>query len=615
VSVVIATYNRKELLEQLLASLASQTLAPGQFEVVVVDDGSVPPALPTPPPTPYTLTSLVQSNAGPAAARHAGILVARGEIIVIVDDDMQPNPQLLQEHVRMHDAGYTLVLGRMQLERPGGKSPLYERFHARMLAKFLESVRRSPESIRGVHVCTGNVSFRRDEYICVGGFDCSLGRSEDRELGIRLEEAGAKLGYCETACTTNHSDISFETWWGRNYLYGVYDKRISRKHPDVSIADPWHYLFEINPVSRPLVFLTLGVPAAGKVLSRVAMSTAERLDGIGFERAAIAGATLSYGLEYFRGVRDESGSLGDSVRDIVRHARRRRRGISAHARRSTSVVGPPDEAVTEMVGYVPGTGIYYVHHVAFPTSRGAVLMLGPMAMERSHSYLTWVRWARVVARHGFDVMRFDYGGLGESLGRFEDATLDGWVRDACACASWFAQLRPNVPLFLHGLRLGALLASRMFSRSLGDGLLLWDPPKDGRTMFADTLRRKLAADYAERTGGTRRTRERYIEELAAGGLVEVEGFYWTKGLWDSSDGFSLSVPNAEESRPWCAIHLDGRTKDRFVAPANCSSVRLPKPPFWLESRTLVPDLNELFQVSLAWLDNAASSCTSDRKNA
>ena len=39
-----------------------------------------------------------------------------------------------------------------------------------------------------------------------------------------------------------------------------------------------------------------------------------------FERVAIAGATLTYGLEYFRGVREEAGSLGNALKELGSHA-------------------------------------------------------------------------------------------------------------------------------------------------------------------------------------------------------------------------------------------------------------------------------------------------------
>ena len=40
ISIVIPSFNRRDLLEQCLHSLETQTLAPDKFEVIVVDDGS-----------------------------------------------------------------------------------------------------------------------------------------------------------------------------------------------------------------------------------------------------------------------------------------------------------------------------------------------------------------------------------------------------------------------------------------------------------------------------------------------------------------------------------------------------------------------------------------------
>ncbi|MCK5218801.1 glycosyltransferase, partial [bacterium] len=39
-SVIVPTYNRRALLEQLLDSLKALRISPGEMEVIVVDDGS-----------------------------------------------------------------------------------------------------------------------------------------------------------------------------------------------------------------------------------------------------------------------------------------------------------------------------------------------------------------------------------------------------------------------------------------------------------------------------------------------------------------------------------------------------------------------------------------------
>ncbi len=338
-SVVVSTYNRLQLLGELLDALGRQTLPADRFEVIVVDDGSATPAAPTleQRKDAYRLTVLTQANAGAAAGRHAGVLKAQGDVVVITDDDMLVPPEFLAEHLKAHEAGYTLVLGHIEAEVSFGEKPLFERFHALQLARFVRRFAEHPTEVRGVMVCTGNVSFRRAEYLAVGGFDQGLGRSEDRELGLRLQKAGAKLYFADGARTLNRSDhTDFSVWMKRNFNYGVFDSRIAKKHPERLDADPWHFLFLVNPVSSGLLFLSAAVPPVGKVLSGAVYRVADELDhrrGLHpvLERMAIAGATLTYGMEYFRGVREETGSFTGVVSGLAKHTLKRLLGETEHA--------------------------------------------------------------------------------------------------------------------------------------------------------------------------------------------------------------------------------------------------------------------------------------------
>jgi GT2 family glycosyltransferase len=327
VSVVVATYNRNVLLVELLRGLAQQTLAPHRFEVIVVDDGSLTPVRPglEKLDLPYELIIVEQQNQGAAAARHNGILRARGEIVVIVDDDMRVVPDFLTQHVEAHERGNTLVLGHILDEEQNiTQKPLFERMHAALLYKQWDAFRSGRERARGVHVCTGNVSFRCRDYLAVGGFDRDLARSEDRELGVRLERAGARLAFADAARTIHHSDVAdLEVWMRRSFLYGIYDLRIARKHAEVESADPWRFFFLIHPISRLLVSTTLAAPRVGARLSRLTIRLAMTLDAAGAERVAMAGATLCYGLQYFRGIRHEAGSLGVVLRDLGAYMKKR----------------------------------------------------------------------------------------------------------------------------------------------------------------------------------------------------------------------------------------------------------------------------------------------------
>ncbi|MDB4997367.1 MAG: Serine acetyltransferase [Myxococcaceae bacterium] len=328
ISVVVATFDRAASVLRLLDDLSAQTVPASSFEVIVVDDGSREPVRPLLEgrDTPFALRVLEQENAGPAAARDRGIQTARGEIIVIVDDDMSVADSFLAVHLARHREGHSVVLGYIRPAPNLARMALFERFHAHQLAQQVASYR-GGRAARGVHVCTGNVSFRRADYLAVGGFDKSLGRSEDRDLGIRLELAGAKFVFAEEAASTHNSDhADLEVWLKRAFLYGVYDARIGKKHeatPRVDVA-PWRFFFLVNPVTRPFLLVAVGLPDGAHRIARRSMQLSSLLDRLGFEALAIRGTTFVYGMEYFRGVRTENGSLAASARALLAQWRRHR---------------------------------------------------------------------------------------------------------------------------------------------------------------------------------------------------------------------------------------------------------------------------------------------------
>jgi glycosyltransferase involved in cell wall biosynthesis len=292
ISVVIATYNRPDLAARLLTQLAAQTMAATEFEVVVVDDGSrvAFPEI----SVPYRLTVLRQENQGAAAARHRGARAASGDVVLFLDDDMEVPNVLLEEHARLHDEDPSAVVLGWIKPSTAGDPPLFERFHARHLDQLAEGVRGGRLTLRGIDVWSGNLSLRRQQYLKVGGFDAELGLSD-------------------------HASLS--GWLKRAYRYGGTDLRISRKHPDVRHANPWRYSSVVTPLSLPFLACALAAPRSARVVARGVMAVATSLDAIGMERAALAGTDLAFGMQYARGLRDEVGGLGATVRDLVRYHR------------------------------------------------------------------------------------------------------------------------------------------------------------------------------------------------------------------------------------------------------------------------------------------------------
>src|SRR5947208_2363435 len=104
ISVILPTFNRSEILRQCLAGFASQTLDAGEFEVVVVDDGSLPPVRHVIEDFSggLEITYTYQPNAGIAAARNAAILQARAPLLALHDDDDEPAPDYLERCLEFH---------------------------------------------------------------------------------------------------------------------------------------------------------------------------------------------------------------------------------------------------------------------------------------------------------------------------------------------------------------------------------------------------------------------------------------------------------------------------------------------------------------------------------
>ncbi|GAC1353134.1 MAG: hypothetical protein NVSMB1_23330 [Polyangiales bacterium] len=317
ISVVIATYNRQALLTRLLQQLAEQTMPPDRFEVIVVDDGSQAPVSPHLESVhfPYHLTLLAQANAGAAAARHAGIMHAQGDLIVIVDDDMQVPPEFLSEHDAAHpDHSRRVVLGQFRDHGAIDTLPLFERYHASSVASWVKALS-GGLALVGNNLWTGNVSLRRRDYLDVGGFDPTLERSEDAEIGLRLEQAAVSFHFSQRAYTIHGSDhVDLERWLGRCFRYGVFDARIAKKHPTILHADPWRYLFLLPKVSRPFVSISVLWPSLSRRLAPLAMMGASGLDTIGLKALAVKATGLVYGMEYFRGLRREAGTLRAALR-------------------------------------------------------------------------------------------------------------------------------------------------------------------------------------------------------------------------------------------------------------------------------------------------------------
>jgi pimeloyl-ACP methyl ester carboxylesterase len=213
-----------------------------------------------------------------------------------------------------------------------------------------------------------------------------------------------------------------------------------------------------------------------------------------------------------------------------------------------SVADKASGGPAERGGYfeVPGAHLYTVlHRVTKPIAR--VLLVGPFAAERHSSYIPWVLWARYLAERGIEVLRYDYRGIGESSGAFEEMSFSDWSEDVHLLAKWLKEQSPEVPLVLHGLGVGALLASRAFHAGVGEVLLLWSPPESANQALRSAVVRWINVEQLFKYGDERKPPSAFIQELERGSSVEVEGYQFSGKLWQNSFLFDMPPAMRDEA--------------------------------------------------------------------
>jgi glycosyltransferase involved in cell wall biosynthesis len=191
VSIIIPTYNTAPYIVDTLDSVFAQTFH--DYEVIVINDGSpdTPELERVIAPYRDRIHYIVQPNRGLSAARNAGIAVARGELVALLDSDDVWEPDYLAH--------------QLQVLRSGGFDVVYPN------ATTFGDPLRSGRLFMNVHPSEGEVTFeslvsqrcnvmvsvlaRRDALTAAGLFDESLRSSEDFDMWLRIIQNGGRIGY------------------------------------------------------------------------------------------------------------------------------------------------------------------------------------------------------------------------------------------------------------------------------------------------------------------------------------------------------------------------------------------------------------------------------------
>ena len=201
VSVVIPTYNRKDLLKDCLESLFNQNYPKDMYEIIVVNDGSTDGTEEVleeyEKKSPCRFKWFTQQNRGSYAARNLGIENAEGEIICFIDDDCIADRNWIKNLVK--------CFSDEEVGGVGGKNIAHapETIVGRYAKKniLLDYQKRLALNSQGYlfHIITSNAAYKRNVLRKIRGFDTNFRSGGDIDLSIRVQLEGFKLKYCPEA--------------------------------------------------------------------------------------------------------------------------------------------------------------------------------------------------------------------------------------------------------------------------------------------------------------------------------------------------------------------------------------------------------------------------------
>ena len=202
VSVIIPVYNDNRRLQTCLDALAGQTYPADRFEVIVVDNGSMPPVAGSVHAGP-NVRILTEPQPGGFVARNKGLDAARGDVIALTDADCYAEPRWIEAGVAAIGASRVIVAGRVEaFPALAGAPTAVERF------EMLFGFEQEKNAARGVCV-TANLICRREAFDEAGYFNTESHSAHDYEWCQQAVRAGYRVVYGHDAAVRTPARCSF----------------------------------------------------------------------------------------------------------------------------------------------------------------------------------------------------------------------------------------------------------------------------------------------------------------------------------------------------------------------------------------------------------------------
>ncbi|MEZ7526125.1 glycosyltransferase [Cloacibacterium normanense] len=257
ISIVVAIFNRKDELFELLNSLIAQT--DKDFEVIIVDDGSFVDLL----PTVETFNEMLniqyfkKPNSGPGLSRNYGANRAKNDWLVFVDSDVIVEKDYIENIKKNLEKTDCAAFGGADKAHKGFNL-LQKAISYSMTSVFTTGgIRGSKKAVTRFQPRSFNMGVNKEIFLKIGGFS-EMRIGEDPDLSMTIWENGYQTAFFDDIGVYHKRRTDLGKFSKQVYQFGCARPILNQRHPDYVKPTFWFpTLFLLGYVAGILEYFLL----------------------------------------------------------------------------------------------------------------------------------------------------------------------------------------------------------------------------------------------------------------------------------------------------------------------------------------------------------------------
>lgn len=257
ISIVVAIFNRKDELFELLNSLIAQT--DKDFEVIIVDDGSFIDLLPTVETFKEMLNIqyFKKANSGPGLSRNYGANRAKNDWLVFVDSDVIVEKDYVENIKKNLEKTDCAAFGGADKAHKGFNL-LQKAISYSMTSVFTTGgIRGSKKAVTRFQPRSFNMGVNKEIFLKIGGFS-EMRIGEDPDLSMTIWENGYQTAFFDDIGVYHKRRTDLGKFSKQVYQFGCARPILNQRHPDYVKPTFWFpTLFLLGYVAGILEYFLL----------------------------------------------------------------------------------------------------------------------------------------------------------------------------------------------------------------------------------------------------------------------------------------------------------------------------------------------------------------------